>query len=322
MEERIIDKDELRKVRVTRTDGERDVVDDMLPEGEAEPAQEEYSVEFDGETYDEDLVGLTPAQYREEIERRERAAREAHEACEKLCAEGEERLAAQDWAAAEECFEDALREEADNARAEDGLWTARTKGYTSDEVLYLRAGAEAFAGAGEAVRAKALAAFGEDLRAVRREAEEQAAALTAQVEAGQAERRGPFLANRNYYRLRLYIALGVFAAMLIGLYVSASFILRVQSAVPVVLTGAFGALAFVALAVTVIFARKTLVAVRLCRENERLSSTEEGRALETARTRLYCLGLILGDEKELSSADAGNGKPSASDETTPPGERG
>ena len=32
MEERIIDQDELRKVRVTRTDGGLDVVDDTLPE--------------------------------------------------------------------------------------------------------------------------------------------------------------------------------------------------------------------------------------------------------------------------------------------------
>lgn len=310
MEERIIDKDELRKVRVTRTDGERDVVDDMLPETDEAPAQEEYSVEFDGEGYDEDLVGLTPTQYREEIERRERAAREAHENCEKFCNEGEARLAEQDWAGAEASFEEAVREEASNERAEEGLWTARTKGFTSDEVFFIREGAEAFSEAGEKIRAKVLAAFGAELSAEREKTRAQEQTLSQEVEAGQAERRGPFLANKNYYRLRLWISLGALALCLIGLCVSASFILRVQSPVPVALTGVFAVLAFAALAVTVIFARFTLVAVRLCRANERLSSTEEGRALEAARTRLYCLGLVLGDQNGSEDASA----PSAPDD--------
>ena len=53
MEERIIDKDELRKVRVTRTDGELDVVDDALPEETPEEGlkelETEYAVEFEGD---------------------------------------------------------------------------------------------------------------------------------------------------------------------------------------------------------------------------------------------------------------------------------
>ena len=314
MEERIIEKDELRKVRITRKNGKEDVIDDALPadmppaDG-AEDAQtplseeEEYSVEFEGEEYDEDLVGLTPTQYRAEIERRERAAREAREACEKLCAAGEERLAAEDWAAAEGLFGQALTHE-ENARAEEGLWAARTRGFTAEDVLYTEEGAQSFARAGEEAREKVFSAFGEKLRAAQKEAFAEAEPLKKQVEAGQAERRGPFRANRNYYLLRLGIAFGVFVLLLIGTGVSASYLLRIQSALPVALTGAFGALAFAALVVTVVYVRKTLVAVRLCRENEKLSSTEEGMRLAELQRRLACLAAVFGEDGEAADGAA------------------
>lgn len=296
MEERIIDKDELRKVRVTRTDGEQDVVDDALPEkpeeGEAE-LEAEYSVEFEGEEYDENLVGLTPTQLQEELERRERAAREAHEACEKLCAEGDAFAAAADWRAAEEKFEDARLHEPDSARAEEGLWKARTQDYTSDEALCTERVAREFASAGKAVRERVLGVFGEGMRAARAEARAEADPLREQVEAGQAERRGPFLANRNYYLARLFVSLGALALFVVGICVSAAFILRTQSAVPVVLTGAFGVLAFISLVCVVLFSRRSLVAVRLCRENERLDSTEEGARLAELEQKLLCLSLVL-----------------------------
>ena len=297
MEERIIDKDELRKVRVTRTDGELDVVDDALPEEMPEEGlkelETEYAVEFEGETYDEDLVGLTPSQYREEIERRERAAREAHETCEKLCAEGDGFLAQQDWAAAEDRFESALLHEMNNARAEEGLWTARTQGYTSDEAFYTERVAREFADASEPVRAKVMEVFGGRLLAAHEEARAEVASLRPQVEAGQEERRGPFRANRNYYLTRLAVSFGIFVLFIIGVCVSASFILRVQSAVPVALTGAFGVCAFAALVFTVYFMRRSVVAVRLCRENEKLSSTEEGARLAVAEDRLARLTEVL-----------------------------
>lgn len=302
MEERIIDKDELRKVRVTRTDGALDVVDDTLPEaapeeGEAELGAE-YAVEFEGESYDEDLVGLTPSQYREEIERRARAAQEAHEACEALCAEGDGLLAAGNWQAAEEKFEEAMSREPQSERAEAGLWSARTQAYASDEVFYTERGAREFAAAGDGVRAKAMEAFGEQLRAAQGELRAEADELRKTVEAGQAERRAPFRANFCYYRLRLCIALAVFALFLVGIGVSASYILRVQSATPVILTGTFGALAFAAFVAVVLFSRKTLVAARLVRENEKLSSTEEGARLLLLDNRLACLAVVLGGAED------------------------
>ncbi len=310
MEERIIDKDELRKVRVTRTDGELDVVDDALPEkpeeGEAE-LQEEYAVEFDGEEYDEDLVGLTPTQLQEELERRERLAREAHEASEKLCAEGEAALAGKNWAAAEEKFENALLHEPSGERAEEGLWKARTQDYTSAAALCTLRVAREFPAAGEGVRSRVMEVFGEELRAEQAAARAEAEPLRAQVEAGQAERRGPFLANRNYYLARLYASLGALVLFIVGICVSASFILRTQSPAPVVLTGVFGVLAFVALVLVAVFSRKSLVAVRLVRENEKLSSTEEGARLAVLEEKLASLSFVLdapAEEPALGGAAA------------------
>ena len=321
MEERIIDQDELRKVRVTRTDGGLDVVDDTLPEDAVPPAEqdeegiaelkEEYAVEFEGEEYDEDLVGLTPTQFKEEMERRERLAREAHEASEKLCAEGDVLAAAEDFAAAEEKYESALLQEPSSERAEHSLWAARTKNYTSDEALYTRRVAEEFPDASEEVRARVFEVFGDGLRADRAETQAEAEPLRAAVEEGQRTRRGPFRANRNYYMVRLGIALGVLALFLVGICVSASFILRTQSPAPVALTGAFGVLAFAALVMLVYFSRKTFVAVRLCRENERLTSTEEGTRLAELEEKLACLALVLGAAPSAEEAGETDGSDKA-----------
>ena len=309
MEERTIDNEELRKVRLTRTGGVTDVVDDTLPEETAENAaadEENYVLESDGETLDDALVGLTPAQYRAEIERRERAAREAHAACEKLCDEGESRLAAQEWEAAEERFGEAFRTEPQNARAQTGLWSALTRGYTSGEVFATGTGAAVLEETDMALRDRLREQFGSQLRAERAALSEEAAPLRAAVEAGQAERRGPFLANRNYYLLRLGVCIAVTLACIAGVLIAASFLLRVQNALPIVFTGVFGLFTLASLAAVAVFARRTLVAFRLCRENERLSSTEEGERLMQIEDRIACLSLSL-DAMAPQEEDAARG---------------
>ena len=67
MEERLIDKDESRKIKIKHTAEGEDVVDALAPDGEEEAVEEEetdYIVELpeEDEEYDEDLVGLTPSQ--------------------------------------------------------------------------------------------------------------------------------------------------------------------------------------------------------------------------------------------------------------------
>ena len=87
MEERIIDNE--REIKIKRKRGVIDAQDALAEDTEVQDEEEEVVLEFPDGEYDEDLVGLTPAQLKEELARRERAKREALDAQTKLMAEGE-----------------------------------------------------------------------------------------------------------------------------------------------------------------------------------------------------------------------------------------
>ena len=293
MEERLIDKDELRGVKRKRTDGEEDAVDALSSDAAApEEEGEEYALEFGGEEYDEDLVGLTPTQLKEELERREQLRAQAHAESEKHAAEGERLFAAGDYPAAAEAFRAALTYEM-SAQTEERVFASVTENYTSAAPLLERASAEEFSVAEQEVREKVLGIFGGELRAERARAEGEAAPLRERVHAAQAERRAPFAANRSYYLVRFLVSLGALLLFAVGIAVSAGYLLRTRSDLPTVLVIVFGVLAFASFCLLVVFSRKLLVAVRLCRENERLSSTEEGARLAVLEEKLACLALVL-----------------------------
>ncbi len=292
MEERIIDKDELRGVKKKRTGGEEDVVDiNDDAQDEADEASPDYAIEFEGE-YDEDLVGLTPTQLREELERRERLREEAHAEAVKYLASAEEKFAAGNFRGAEKDFAEARLYE-DSEETEERYFAAVTQNYTDVARLLERDKAAEFAYAGERARQSVLSVFGEALRSERAEAEERAQPLRERVHADMEARRAPFAANKKYYAVRFLIALATLVVFAVGIAVSASFLLRTQSIAPTVLTIAFGACTFIAFLVTLFFTRKLYVAARLCRENEKLSSTEEGAELQTLEDRLAVLADVL-----------------------------
>lgn len=301
MEERIIDDEEGRKIRLIRlqngeTDAVEDTADAETAEAENGETVEEFVVDYpDSDEYDEDLVGLTPSQLQEELERREKAMREAREQSEKFTAEADEKLAAGDFGGAEELYEQAVMFDVENEPAGRGLWLARTKNFTDDGAFYKESNAEQLAGSPEAVKAFVLERTEERLRAAREEFRTEAAPLRETVEKKQEERREPFLANRKYYLIRLYVCAAAIAVFLIALIVSSRFIVRTVSPAPVVLTAVFGALAFLFLIALAMLSRKYIVADRLCRLNEKLSSTEEGARLEDLENRIRCLDLIFGD---------------------------
>lgn len=298
MEERLIDKDELRGVKRKRTDGEEDVVDELSTDADmsAEEEGENYTLEFGGEEYDEDLVGLTPSQLKEELERRERLRAEAHEESLKHIAEGDEKFGAAEYRAAAEEYRAALGCEF-AGETEEKLFAAITENYTNEQPLLERDTASEFSAAEEGCRRRVLDVFGDRLEKLRDETETEAQPLRERVSAAQQERRGPFAANRKYYLVRFLASLAALIVFAIGIAVSSSFLLRTQSPVPMILTITFGVLTFAAFVFLVYFSRKLLVAVRLCRDNEKLSSTEEGAQLAVLEERLACLGLVLGDEK-------------------------
>ena len=301
MEERIVDKDELRGVKKKRTDGEEDVVDINTTDADLPEEEAEYSVEFDGE-YDEDLVGLTPTQLKEELERRERLREEAHAEAVRYLATGEEAFEKGDFARAERDFRDALSYEF-SEQTQERLFAAVTDNYTNAQRLLLAENAQDFAAAEPDVRGRVLSVFGDALRTERAQAEEEAAPLRERVAAGQEERRAPFAQNRRYYLARFLVFLAAFAVFAVGIAVSASFLLRTQSPVPTILTAVFGVLTFLALVGLLVFTRKLVVAVRLCRDNERLSSTGEGARLQALEERLASLALVLDGEPEQPDPD-------------------
>lgn len=299
MEERLIDNE--REIRIKRKREGVDAEDALAPDETLEETpEEELVLELpEGEEYDEDLVGLTPSQLKEELERREKARKEAEEQCRILTAGGEEKLAAGDYAAAEEQFLQATLYDPASVPAGKGLWRARTRDFEKDEPFFVEENAAELAGAPAEVREFVLEKVSVRLSAAREEARAEAEPLRESVAQKQQERRAPFLANRKYYAVRLLICVLAFVLAAIGAGVSASFLYSVKnSVIPISLAAGFGVLALVALACAAVFARKTLVAHRLCRANERLSATEEGARLEQLETRLRLLGLVLDGEEE------------------------
>lgn len=293
MEERIIDNE--REIKIKRKRGGDDVVDALARDGEELPEEEDIVLEFpEGDDYDEDLVGLTPSQLKEELARREKAKKEAEAECEKLTLEGEEKLAGETYAEAETFFAQALLYNRESVRAGKGLWTARTKNFSDDEAFYEEENAEELEAAPEEVRAFVLEHRREALETAREEYRKEAEPLREKVEKDIAERREPFLANRRYYRTRLRVCLAALAACVIAIIICTSMIYNTKGMLPVWFAIGFGVLAAVCVGFTLYMMRKVLVAHRLCIANERLSSTEEGARLEYLNVRLRCLDLILG----------------------------
>lgn len=292
MEERIIDNE--REIKIKRKRGVIDAQDALAEDTEVQDEEEEVVLEFPDGEYDEDLVGLTPAQLKEELARRERAKREALDAQTKLMAEGEEKLQEKAYADAEIFFAQALVY-GENAQASERLWRARTHDFSDTESFYEKTNAEEFALLPEDVRGCVLDRMKERLQTERAEYEAEATPLKEEVESAIASRRGPFLANKAYYLLRFRICLFAFVLCIVGAVISASMIYSTEGMLPVWIAIGFGAAALVCLGLTIAFLRKLFEARRLCVQNDTLSSTEEGARLEYLNGRLECLNLVLGE---------------------------
>lgn len=302
MEERMMD-DDPRLVKLKRTkEGETDVTeagaeDAQTPEGApAEETEEEVLFDVPEEEYDEDLVGLTPTQLKQELERRKRLEEEARAECLKLAEEGERALAEGDFEKAESFFAQAAVYPVSEVRVEKGLWIARSKNFSDLAPFFVQEHAEEFARGEEEARAFVLEQVAPALEAEREQIKREEAEVAPPVLEGQAERRAAFRANKKYYAVRVCAMLGGVLLFLIALAVSASYITTTLSVLPVALTGAFGGVAFLFLCAMLVFVRRYVIASKLCLANEELASTEEGARLKVLRDKLYCLALILGEE--------------------------
>lgn len=280
MEERIID--DPRKIRIEQETGEG-------------PAQEVELGLPEGDEYDEDLVGLSPSELERELARREKALKEAQAECEKLLSEGNRALSAGDYAAAEPYFSQALLYDPESAEGKKKLWECRSHGFRETAPLMNRSYAEEFAETDGETKAFFRGKLGDRLAAEREEAEAQASPLRGQVYEAQRERREAFSGNRSYYRARVIVFAVLLALFAAAALVSAQFFVRVNNNIPVIITIATGALAVLDLIPLALFSRKLIVAQRLCKENEQLSSTEEGEILEKLETKISIIDLYLND---------------------------
>lgn len=304
MEERLIDKDDERLIRIKKTADGVDAQDVLAEETESSETEEEVFVEIpEDEEYDEDLVGLTPTELKREQERRKKAEEEARAECEKLVKQGEEELARGEFKRAESFFSQADCYAFADERITKGLWTARTKDFTDTSPFYNLEFAEDFSASDDAskrfVREKAESRLAAEREEFLKEEKEIAPAVLEKQE----ERRQAFAQNKKYYKVRF---LGFLAGLIlfgIAVSVSAYYIVRTLSSAPVILTGIFGGLALVAFVGMLVYFLKTLGADKLCKINEKLSSTEDGKRLEELREKLECLRLVLENEADEKKSE-------------------
>ena len=308
MEERIIDDEYGRGVRLKKTsEGYVDVTDETLEnapetEQETESYEEELAFEFpvlETDEDDEELATLTPEEALALRKKREEEAKARKAEYERLCAEGETLLEQQSYHAAELKYEKALPLDDEATEASVGYWRAKTADFTNPDVLvseYAEAGIESLEydlgyTAAEQIKRDYKRVFEKRVQEI--EAEETPLAKT--VEEKQARRR-EILKGRIKRSAIVLLSVGLpTLALLILTIVFGLKNFTTRENTYVVPTIVLGAIFFIAFIATVLCANKWLNALRMNRANEKLSSTADGAKLEKLRSykELYAALLVL-----------------------------
>ena len=295
MEERLIDKEDERLIRIKKKAEGVDAEDALAQEGEeGEEVLVTLPEDYD-ENYDEDLVGLTPTELKKELARRKKIEEEERAECEKLVSAAKEELADGNFERATGLFAQAACYPFADETVIEGLWTARTKNFTDTAAFYDMSNAEEFSAASAEAKKLVRDKMGTTLHSEREALKKEEEELAPAVLENQKTRRQAFQDNRKYYAVRLLAFVALFAAFALATIVSSTYIVRTLSMTPVILTAVFGGLTLVCFAVSLVFFLKFSAANKLCRMNNKLSSTEEGAHLVEIREKLECLELILED---------------------------
>ena len=294
MEERIIDEEIGRKIRVKKlADGETDVVDELSEDTDegvvvgdaAEGDDEELVFEIPEMTADdEDLVGLSPEEAMALRKKKEEEAAARRREYEQTIADGEALLAEGSFHAAELKFEKALGLDEVATEASVGYWRAKTENFENPDVLmdeYVEAGYEnlEFDLGYEAVEI-IKKEYKESFQHRYDELTAEEGPLKEEVLAAQ-ERRRTILKPR-LQRSGIWFgvtALPFLAAVaLTVVFVLKNFTVRDGAfIVPSIIAGVASVLTF---AVFGVFITRFINAGRIYRANEKLSSTDDGARLE------------------------------------------
>ncbi|MBQ8291618.1 MAG: hypothetical protein IJX88_03810 [Clostridia bacterium] len=301
MEERIIDDEFGRGVRMKKTaDGYVDVTDAALEEMEDCEEAEEIAFEFpvlETDEDDEDLVGLSPEEAMALRKKKEEAARLRKEQYEATCAAGEKLLAEGSFKGAETEFEKALKLDDEAMEASVGYWRAKTADFTDPDVLigeYAEASIESLEfDLGYNAVDKIKQTYADVFERRYQELCEEEEPLAQKVEAKQEARRE--ILNKRLLRSTLAFC-GVLLPTAALLVLAIVFGLKMFSTpdntyvLPTILLGVGFFAAFV---VFMVFTNKWINVFRLRRENERLSSTEDGARLQQIRDYKEIYGCLL-----------------------------
>ena len=286
MEERIIDDEYGRGIRLRKTqDGYVDVTDE-LAEGDdgEEMTYDEVSFEFpDLEEDDEDLVSLSPE---EAIALRKRKAEEAESKRRQYaenCEEGERLLDSGSFHAAELKFEAALKLDEYGKEATVGYWRAKTADFTNPDALmneYVNSGIENLEGdLGYEAVDELKRRYPEVFSARLKELQKQAQPLEKELFEKRENRRSIIAKKMKKAAWKFSISAVISLVLLAVAIVLGTKIFSTREGefiLPTVVAG----VAFVAsLVVTLVFTNKLLNVVRMYRMNERDDSTELGRKL-------------------------------------------
>lgn len=285
MEERIIDDEYGRGVRLKKTeDGYVDVTDEEL-ENEDENTEEalfEFPV-FDEDTDDEELATLTPEEAIALKKRREEEAAARKNEYEKLCAEGDELLAVGSFHTAELKFEKALMLDDEAVDASVGYWRAKTADFTDPDVLigeYADASIESLEfdlgyKATDILRERYQDTFARRIA----ELEEEEKPLIEQIEEKQIARRAVIKERVKRSAITTAIAAIPTITLLVLTIVFALKIFSVADDRYILPTIILGASFFVVFIVFLLIANKLINNLRMYRANERLSASEDGKRL-------------------------------------------
>lgn len=287
MEERIIDDEYGRGIRLRKTaDGYVDVTDE-LAEHDAEEKEvnyDEISFEFpELDEDDEDLVSLSPE---EALALRKRKAEEAENRrrqYEHICEEGERLLDSGSFHTAELKFETALNLDPYRKEAVVGYWRAKTANFTNPNALmdeYVEIGIENLeADLGYEAVEDLKALYPEVFAARLKELQDECAPIREEVYGKRENRRKVISKKLKTATIRLAISSVITAALLVAAIVLGTKIFSTREGefiLPTIITGVVFA---VALTVSLVFTNQYLNVMRIHRLNERDDSTELGRKL-------------------------------------------
>ncbi len=318
MEERIIDDEYGRGVRLRKTkDGYVDVTDELAEgaENDAENGEEvdaeEISFEFPDfvEEEDEDLIGLDPAEAEKRRQEKAAAAAARRAEYERYCAEGDEFLQSGSFKAAALKYEKALKLDDNPSEASYGLCCAKTSNFAEPDELvneYAEAGVETME---YEIGFDAMFAlkrdFGDVFESRLQALTEEEMPLAVEVEGKQAKRRA-YLKDR-FKKSAIAFAISALP-MLTALILAIVFGMKITSTpentyvLPTIISAVAWAVCFIVFAV---FTNKFINAFRMYRANEDLSSSEAGERLVIIRNykALYAY-LLAGPAIEKDEADA------------------